>query len=55
MSAPHWFSVIRYLTSRADCECVVSVSRHPVPFKVDLTARFPDAVALLASERELQD
>ena len=29
-------------TFRADCECAVSASSHPVPFKVDISPRFPD-------------
>ena len=44
-----------YLTSRADRECLVSASRRPVPFKVDVTPRFPEAVAMLAGENEMQD
>jgi hypothetical protein len=55
VSAPHQFPVIRYLTSSADCELAVLASRRPVPFKADIKPRFPEAVALLAGERELQD
>jgi hypothetical protein len=28
--------------------------RRPIPFKVDISPRFPEAVALLASENELR-
>jgi len=28
---------------------------RPVPFKADITPRFPEAVALLAGEREFQE
>ena len=29
-------------------------SRRPVPFKVDISPRFPEAVALLAAESEFE-
>jgi len=28
---------------------------RPIPFKANISARFPEALALLAEERELQD
>jgi hypothetical protein len=33
---------------------VLLVSSRPVPFKVNVSARFPEAVALLAGECELR-
>jgi hypothetical protein len=30
-------------------------SSRPVPFKVDFSPRFPEVIALLASEREIRD
>jgi hypothetical protein len=33
----------------------VLVFSRPVPFKADITPRFPEAVAMLAGEREFQD
>ncbi len=39
----------------ADYECVLSAFSRPVPFKADISPRFPEAVVLLAGEREFQE
>ena len=33
---------------------VLLVVRRPIPFKVDISPRFPEAVTLLSAENELQ-
>ena len=37
-----------------DCKCAVSASSRPVPFKADISPRFPEAIELLAGERDLR-
>jgi hypothetical protein len=47
--------VLAYSSVVVSCKLTVPwVSSRPVPFKVNVSARFPEAVALLAGERELR-
>ena len=41
-------------TFRPDCGDAASASSRPVPFKVDIAPRFPEAVGLLDGEREFR-
>ena len=46
---------LAYSSTVGPCKLTVPLaSSRPVPFKVNVSARFPEAVALLAGERELR-
>ena len=47
------FSGSRTFRTGTDCECTVSAPSRPVPFKADISPRFPEAVALLAGEHDV--
>ncbi|KAI9435066.1 cytochrome P450 [Lactarius indigo] len=46
---------VGWIGGERNCRCVVLAGSRPVPFKADITPRFPEVVGLLASEREFRE